>query len=199
MTTGKDFFDNRAETWEEICYPESVRQRLAILIPEFGVTFGSSVLDIGAGPGILLPYLRKKVGAEGRVFAFDLSLQMVRQAIKKPLSAQDMFVQADVHHIPCRSVAFEHVICFAAFPHFSDPLQALREMSRVVRPEGSVVIAHLLSRKELAEHHASHSEVCRDLLPGDSQMAQLFQQAGLSLPQIVDLPGRYLAKARKRP
>jgi ubiquinone/menaquinone biosynthesis C-methylase UbiE len=138
------FFDTRARDWEENCYPAPVRKRLQDLIGEFGVLPGTRVLDIGTGPGVLIPYLRRLIGKEGRICAFDLSLEMVRQAVTKPLSRRDMVLQADVHHMPFRSEVFDQVICFAAFPHFSDPARALREMSRVVLPGGSVVIAHLL-------------------------------------------------------
>jgi hypothetical protein len=72
-------------------------------------------------------------------------------------------------------------------------------MSRVVLPGGSVVIAHLLSRQELTQHHASHSAVARDVLPDDVRMRSLFSEARLSLTGITDIPGRYLAKGIKQP
>lgn len=197
MTVPNAFFDTHAEGWEESCYPEPVRERLQELIAAFEVTSGSRVLDIGTGPGILIPYLRSIVGESGCVCAFDLSFPMVRQAGAKPLSAQDMVMQADVHRIPFKSGTFDHVICFAAFPHFSEPARALMEMSRVARPGAGIVIAHLLSRRELAEHHGSHSAVAEDVLPEASGMESLFVNAGVSRPVIVDIPGRYLARGVK--
>lgn len=191
------FFDTRAATWEETCYPPPVRERLLDLIAAFGIRPGESILDAGTGPGVLLPYLYEGVGWAGQVSAFDLSLEMAYQAFRKPLKVHGMVFQGDVHHIPFREGAFDRVICFAAFPHFDDPARAVDEMSRVLKPGGVLIIAHLMSRRELAEHHGSHETVACDLLPPDSEMTSFFVKAHLTPPEIVDIPGRYLARAAK--
>ena len=192
-----DFFDSRAANWEQTCYPPDVRARLEDLIDEFGVKPGENVLDIGTGPGVLVPYLRDRLGQNGRVCAFDFSMEMARQAIRKLKNKADAALRADVHHIPFKDETFDRAICFAAFPHFSDPQKALHEMARAVRPGGTVIVAHLLSREELAEHHARHSSVKRDVLPEGPQMRSLFFSAGLTISEIVDKLGRYLARASK--
>jgi ubiquinone/menaquinone biosynthesis C-methylase UbiE len=158
VETQTRFFDTRAENWEETCYPAPVRARLRDLIREFGVRPGERLLDVGTGPGVLLPYLRQRVGPSGQVCAFDLSLKMIRQAHGKPHTSLDMILQADVHTIPFTDRVFGRVICFAAFPHFDDPAQALQEMGRVLRPGGVLIIAHLMSRKELAAHHGQRRQ-----------------------------------------
>lgn len=197
MATQKDFFDIRAGDWEETCYPPPVRRRLEQLIEAFGIQAGERLLDIGTGPGVLIPYLRIMVGETGQVFAFDLSFEMVRLARKKPLAPRDLVIQADAESIPFDSDAFDRVICFAAFPHFAAPESAVAEMGRVLRPEGELVIAHLMSRKELAAHHGTHHAVEKDLLPEDPVMERMFQRAGLALAAITNRPGRYLARGAK--
>ncbi len=198
MGTRTRFFDTRAQTWEAACYPPPVRERLQELIQQFSVQSGEGVLDVGTGPGVLIPYLRQEVGLSGQVCSFDLSLEMIRQAKEKDHTHRDMIIQADVHHIPFANGVFDRVICFAAFPHFESPGLALQEMSRVLKSGGVLVVAHLLSRQELADHHGTHNTVARDLLPSDAEMKRLFAEAGLSLPQVVDIPGRYLAKGYRQ-
>lgn len=198
MQPNADFFDVRAEQWEQNCYPAPTRKRLEALIPTFNVTPGARILDIGTGPGILIPYLRRIVGRAGRICAFDISFQMACQAVKKLESPEDIVLKADVHRIPFKDNVFDHVICFAAFPHFNSPDLAVREMARVGKPDGSLIIAHLMSREELARHHASHSSVDKDVLPDDVQMATLFINAGLTYPEITDISGSYLATGKKR-
>lgn len=192
-----DFFEARAQTWEQSCYPPEVRARLERLLPEFGLHPGEMVLDVGTGPGILIPYVRRAVGPAGRIVAFDLAWAMTVEAFKKCGLHGELVLQADVHTIPCRSGIFDRVLCFAAFPHFDDPPQALAEMARVLKVGGRLVIAHLLSREELARHHASHEDVRRDVLPDAAAMTRLVAGAGLELESLEDTPGRYLLRARK--
>jgi hypothetical protein len=60
------------------------------------------------------------------------------------------------------------------------------------------VIAHLLSREELLQHHNTHPSVAQDRLPEAEVMRQLFWEAGFTIPGIRDEPGLYLARAVKR-
>lgn len=192
-----NFFNRRAAEWERLCYPPEILSRLEAFFPEFGVKEGEWVLDVGTGTGILIPYIRKAAGEKGRVVAIDISDAMVREACRKRGHLCDAICVADVHSLPFRSGIFDRVICFAAFPHFFDPGEALSEMARVLKSDGAVrgelIIAHLLSRQELAEHHAKHPEVMSHRLPDDDRMEKLFSAAGLKLLGIVDMPGRYLA------
>lgn len=189
----RDFFNSRAENWEDQHYPPAVRRRLKVLLPKFGIAAGDWILDIGTGPGILIPYLREMTGHTGRVFAFDISYPMVRQARKRHASPDTTVLQADVHHIPFSDRTFDRIICFAAFPHFETPPLAIREMARIAKPGAAVVIAHLMSREELARHHGAHNAVAEDVLPDHDAMTALFCSAGLTAPDIMDVPGAYIA------
>ncbi len=191
------FFDVRAANWEENCYPPSVRAKLAPLVASFHLPQAGTVLDMGTGPGTLVPYLRAALGPAGRVYPFDLSFEMLRQAKAKLDACDPPPVQATAMRLPFRACSFDAVVCFAAFPHFEDKDQALGEMARVAKAGAPIIVAHLLSRQELMAHHGGHSAVARDLLPDEARMRELFRQAGLPAPAIIDAPGRYLAKCRK--
>jgi SAM-dependent methyltransferase len=193
------FFDEKAPNWEETCYPPPVRARLAALIPHFGLAPGDRVLDIGTGPGVLLPYIQERVGPKGRIVALDRSLPMVAQAERKRRRFKDLVIQSDVHRLPFFDQGFDAVICFAAFPHFQQPAQAMAEMARVIAPGGRVVIAHLMSRHELAQHHGNQRPVRGHELPGEMEMRALMRASGLACTAIVDEAGRYLATGERLP
>jgi ubiquinone/menaquinone biosynthesis C-methylase UbiE len=191
------FFDERAAKWEENCYPPEARGRLRELLPHFGVRPGAAVLDLGAGTGILVPYLGELLTGEGMLLSLDVSFEMLKHAATKKGYGRGGVLQATAMRLPVRSVSMDTVVCFAAFPHFEDKLEALKEMFRVLKPGGNLVVAHLLSRAELSRHHGGCSAVSNDKLPDDDGMRGLFRAAGFPYPEIIDIPGRYVARAAK--
>lgn len=196
-TARAQFFDERARGWEEKCYPDPVRARLWPMVEGFGLPPGGHVLDMGTGPGTLIPYLRWAIGPEGRITAFDASPGMVEMARLKCRDGRTEVFRASAMDMPFEDGCFDAVICFAAFPHFTDKELALREMARVAKRGGRIVIAHLLGRKQLEAHHGSHPAVEDDHLPSDEVITELFLQAGLPAPAILDLEDYYEARARK--
>lgn len=195
--TQRAFFDERAASWEERLYPPPVRERLERLAPVFAPSKGACVLDVGSGTGVLLPYLDAAVGPTGRIAAFDVSFNMIRLAGDKSITAPLLLAQADAAALPFDDGVFDHIVLFACFPHFDDKAAVLAEMARAAKREAALVVAHLLSREELARHHGGEKAVADDVLPNAAEMRRLFLEAGFSSPEIIDEPGRYTAIARR--
>ena len=198
MKKTQAFFDQLAGSWEDQSFPPETRKRVGELVNEFGIQTGAWALDVATGTGILHPYLLRSVGAFGRVFAFDYSYKMLQQAKEKPHGANLYCFQASAMAIPLPAGLCDTIVCFAAFPHFADQLQALREMTRVAKRGASLIIAHLMSRDELLKHHGSHSPVAGDTVPAAADMRNMCQSAGLTDPHITDQPGMHLLRALKR-
>ena len=197
MKNTQEFFDQLAESWEDESYPRETRKRVSELVVAFGIKKGASVLDVGTGTGILHPYLLEAVGKTGQVVAFDYSFRMLKEATQKPSQLNLLCFQASAMAVPLPNNLFDYIICFAAFPHFTDHNQALQEMARVAKKGAEVFIAHLMSRDELLHHHGSHSPVAGHTVPDAEHMRHMCQTAGLTDPHITDMPGLYLAKAWK--
>jgi ubiquinone/menaquinone biosynthesis C-methylase UbiE len=193
----QQFFDRLADTWEDLSFPPETRKRIAELVATFDIRKGDRVLDVATGTGILHPYLLQAVGKSGRILAFDYSIKMLRQAKMKPFGANLHCFQASAMDIPLPAGLCDAAICFAAFPHFSDQLEALQEIARVAKPGAPIYIAHLMSRDELLKHHGSHGPVAGDTVPEAADMKRMFQAASLTDLQITDKPGVYLARAIK--
>ncbi len=190
------YFDEHARGWEEHGYTKERRERLQELVCDFEVKLGEKVLDAGCGEGVLVPYLLKILGPEGFIVELDNSIEMLKGAAKKS-DRQIQCVWAGAEAMPLVDDDFDRVICFASFPHFASYKKALKEIHRVLRPEGTLVIAHLMSRDQIAHHHAKSTVVLGDELPSESELRELLAETGFTLNSLTDRPGRYLALATK--
>jgi ubiquinone/menaquinone biosynthesis C-methylase UbiE len=195
--SAQHYFDRMAGIWDQAGQSEDLQRRLTGLIETFAIPCGGSVLDVGAGTGVLHPYLLDSVGKSGWVLALDFSIRMLSEALKKKRPANLICFQADVAAIPLADRICDTVICFAAFPHFDQKAQAIQEMARVLKVSGRIFIAHLMSRKQIARHHDANPEVEGHYLPPADTMRRLFITAGLSDFTLCDEPGLYLAKGVK--
>jgi ubiquinone/menaquinone biosynthesis C-methylase UbiE len=191
----RDYFDRMAVAWDKGGPPDEIRRRLESLVALFGIPDGGRVLDVGTGTGILHPCLLAAVGKSGRVLAFDFSSCMLEEAHKKLHVENLACFQADVTAIPLPDRSCDCVVCFAAFPHFDRKQLALQEMARVAKHGGRVVIAHLMSRRQIARHHNASPEVAGHCLPPAGKMRRLFSAVGLKAVRVDNEPGRYVAIA----
>jgi ubiquinone/menaquinone biosynthesis C-methylase UbiE len=193
----QEYFDQLAPTWDK----ELTRERLKCLgniVRELGIKPGYYVLDIGSGTGVLLPFLIAGLGDEGKIVALDFSAEMLGQAQAKNFSPIVGFAQADVLTIPLADNSVDLAICNSVFPHFNDKAKALREIARVLRNNGRLVICHTMSRAMINRLHQSVGGIiASDLLPDESQLRGLIKQAGLKITHFEDSPERYLVIAEK--
>jgi len=101
---------------------------------------GAAVLEAAPGPGYLAVELAKL--GPYRITGVDISETFVRLASEHAArSGVDVaFRQGNAAALPFASETFDFACCRAAFKNFSDPVGALREMHRVLRPGGSALI-----------------------------------------------------------
>lgn len=101
---------------------------------------GSSVLDIGCGPGTITVDLAARV-APGSVTAVeptDSALDLARAEAQRRSVSNISFVTSDVHSLDLPDDTFDVVHAHQVLQHVADPVQALREMKRVCAPGGVV-------------------------------------------------------------
>ena len=92
------------------------------------------VVDVGCGPGVLLPRLRARTGW---AVGLDLSSEMLRAARGK---GEHALVRADVAALPLAAECAAAVVAVHVLYLVPDPLCALSEMARVVHPRGVLVV-----------------------------------------------------------
>jgi len=193
----QEYFDQLAPTWDEELTPERLKC-LSKIVKGLGIKPGYYVLDIGSGTGVLLPFLIPEVGCEGRIVALDFSVEMLGQAQARNFPPIVGFAQADVLAIPLADDSVDLAICNSVFPHFADKGKALKEIARVLRNNGRLVICHTMSREMINQlHQSAGGAVANDLLPDESQLGRLVKQAGLKVTHFEDSTERYLVIAEK--
>jgi ubiquinone/menaquinone biosynthesis C-methylase UbiE len=104
---------------------------------------GSSVLEVAPGPGYFAVELAK-LGAY-RITGLDISRTFVEIARSHAArtGVEVDFRLGNASHMPFEDSTFDFLVCSAAFKNFTDPLQALEEMYRVLRPGGRALIIDL--------------------------------------------------------
>lgn len=102
---------------------------------------GDRALDVATGTGDLAIELASRVGSTGEVIGSDFSEQML--AIARTKAANLRFEQANALSLPYGDDEFDAVTVGFGARNFSDLDQGLREMTRVARPGGRVVILEI--------------------------------------------------------
>lgn len=117
---------------------QELARRVARELPD-----GGSVLEIAPGPGYFCIELAR-LGPYA-IRGVDLSASMVKIAREKAETAgvHVDFEQGNAAKLPYPRETFDFLVCRAAFKNFAQPVQALREMWRVLRPGGRGLIVDL--------------------------------------------------------
>ena len=119
----------RSHTWRTA--ENSARHLLPTLKP------GLELLDVGCGPGTITVDLARRV-APGRTLGVDRAAEVLEQA-RAHASEQSVRVEwqvGDVYALGLGAASFDVVHAHQVLQHLTDPVRALREMRRVLRPGG---------------------------------------------------------------
>jgi ubiquinone/menaquinone biosynthesis C-methylase UbiE len=118
------------------------------------LTSGSRVLEVAPGPGYFCIELAK-LGAYS-ITGLDISHTFVEIASKKATQAGVMvdFRQGNASSMPLADNTFDFLLCRAAFKNFGQPIRALQEMCRVLKPGGHGLIIDL--RKDASMESINH-------------------------------------------
>ena len=114
------------------------------LIEEAGITFGQSVLDVAGGAGEPSLTIARVVGLAGSVMCTDAIAEMVATAegaAQRQGIENIRFRQCTADSLPFEDNSFDTVVSRLGVMFFPDPLVALQEMLRVVRPGSTISLA----------------------------------------------------------
>jgi len=119
-----------------------------------GANIGDRVLDCATGTGDLALEFKEAVGDEGYVLGTDFCAEMIEHAPAKA-KENDLVVDfevADAMDLPYEDNIFDISSIAFGIRNVDDPVQALREMARVVVPGGKVVVLEFGQPKGLLKY-----------------------------------------------
>ena len=174
-------FDALAPRWDSLKPDEAVAAGARRGLPLLGDFSGLDLVDLGCGTGRLEVVLLPGLG-DGTVVAVDFSPAMIEQASRRTVDPRVTWLCRDVLATGLSSASADVVLCFDAFPHFSDGAAVLREAVRWLRPGGAFLLWHDVGREQLARvHQRAGAAVENDVLPPVAELAVLAGTAGLEV------------------
>jgi ubiquinone/menaquinone biosynthesis C-methylase UbiE len=129
--------------WVQAPHPGITRDRLReILVP----APGERVLEIGPGTGYYTLDLADWVGHEGAIEIFDLQQEMLDHTIRRARERGLWNVnptKGDAQDLPYEDDSFDSAILITVLGEIPDQEAALREIGRVLRPGGRLIVGEL--------------------------------------------------------
>src|SRR4051812_18787293 len=121
----------RSHTWR------TAENSAAYLLPHLEP--GQRLLDVGCGPGTITVDLARRV-APGEVVGIDRSDDVIAAASALDAPDNVRFETGDVYALDVADASFDVVHAHQVLQHLTDPVAALRELRRVLRPGGRLAV-----------------------------------------------------------
>ena len=186
-----DFFDRLAPEWDA-SEVRSTPERVRSILDQLDIRPGMSILDLGTGTGVLIPYLSEKVGERGNITAIDLSSGMLDLAKKKFGHLKNVtFLLLDFEEeiIPGK---YDIALLYSVYPHLHAPEQTLKWLFRMnLKDGGKVVIAFPSDEKFINQIHHDRASESDHLLPAQ-ELAKEISKWGMKAEVLADDEETYI-------
>jgi SAM-dependent methyltransferase len=128
-----------AEVYDAFFVPALFRQWGPKLAEIAGVKPGERVLDVACGTGVLACAAAERAGPAGAVTGVDRNDEML--AVARGKSTRIDWRSGRAESLPFADASFDRVASQFGLMFFDDPVAGLREMLRVLRPDGRLTVA----------------------------------------------------------
>lgn len=188
-----------AEVYEEMFVPALFRDAAQKLVTMAGTRPGQRVLDVGCGTGIVARLAADRAGGPGTVTGVDLNEGML--AVAQRIAPELEWRRGDATSLPFADDDFDVVLSQFALMFFTDREAAAREMVRVTRPGGRVLVSvwdgiennpAFATLGDLAEARFGEEVAAVLRSPfamGDpAALVETFRAAGIAEPEVRTVP-----------
>ena len=160
-----EFFDRCAPTWDaDMIKNDAVIGRI---LDNAEVGAGMDILDVACGTGVMFDYYLQRGVAS--VTGIDIAPEMAKIAAQK-------YEAEDKVQVICGDVEeylfdrkFDRIVVYNAFPHFPYPKRLIKTLSKLLKEDGRLTVAHGMSREAIDNHHSGNaSKVSNGLMSAES-------------------------------
>ncbi len=139
--SSKNYFDSVADKWDEIrksFFPNGVRVKA---VEAADIKAGKIAADIGAGTGFLTEILLEK-GL--KVIAIDQSEEMLEKIERKFCCNPNLVTAPGTDKkLPLQDSQIDYAFANMFLHHVENPLTAIKEMTRILKPGGKLIVTDL--------------------------------------------------------
>ena len=159
------FFDRCAPTWDAEMIKSDAK--IGKILDNTEVGPDMDILDVACGTGVMFDYYLQRGVAS--VTGIDISPEMAKIAAQK-------FAGEPKVQVLCGDVEeyrfdrkFDRIVVYNAFPHFPYPKRLIKILSKLLKEDGRLTVAHGMSREAIDGHHSgSASKVSNGLMSAES-------------------------------
>ncbi|MDF2467310.1 MAG: Methyltransferase type 11 [Ramlibacter sp.] len=132
---------NPAQVYEQYFVPAMFAPWATLLLRHAALEPGERVLDVACGTGVVARHAAPQVGNKGKVVGLDMNPAMlaVARSLPPPQGAHIEWQDGNAQALPFGDGSFDAALCQHGLQFFPDRLQAVREMRRVLAPDGRAV------------------------------------------------------------
>lgn len=131
-------FDQQATRYDNSHYSQHARSLYLILLEEINLFQPNSILDLGCGTGEFIHQILQRYD-DMKIYGLDLSKEMLAVAEEK-LKGQGELTLGDSQYLPYGDETMDMIICNDSFHHYPEPLEVIKEIHRVLKKQGVLVI-----------------------------------------------------------
>jgi ubiquinone/menaquinone biosynthesis C-methylase UbiE len=139
MTT-LQFDAERARRLEKSYSTADVRAQRVETLRLLALKAGEAVIDVGSGPGFLCEEMADQVGPSGSVLGTDISQDLLDLAAVRNRRPWLIYARADAVALDVPDQSFDVAVCTQVLEYVPDVSRALREMHRVLRIGGRILV-----------------------------------------------------------
>jgi ubiquinone/menaquinone biosynthesis C-methylase UbiE len=132
----------RAGQWRLNLLHEVYGEETEKLLTGIGLKPGMHVADIGCGPGVVTCFMAGHIGGNGLAVGIDSDTEQLKVA-REESAAKGLhnirFVKENVYSLGVGPDSFDLVYARSLISHLQQPLEAIKEMRRIIKPGGVLV------------------------------------------------------------